>query len=59
VIYQDGKLRTANRSKLVLTNADAFSCDWRDRSVAVNYRKAGDAEGNLVTLEAGQRECRG
>ena len=45
------KLRTANRNKLILINADAFSCDWRDRSVAVNYRKTGDEEGSLVTLE--------
>jgi len=45
------KMHTPNRSKLILINADTFSCDWHDQPVAVNYRKTGDREGNLVTLE--------
>jgi len=45
------KMHTSNRNKLVLINADAFSCDWHDRPVAVNYTKTGDGEGRLVALE--------
>jgi len=45
------KMHTTNRNKLILINAEAFSCDWHDRPVAVNYRKRGEGEGSLVTLE--------
>jgi len=44
-------LRTANRNKLVLINADKFSCDWKNVNVAANYRDSGNLHGDLVTLE--------
>lgn len=45
------KLRTPDYKSLTLIGADAFSCDWKSRAVAVNYR-AGDAtDGDLVSLE--------
>ena len=44
-------LRTANREKLLLINADKFSCDWKDVQAAANYRDSGDLQGDLVTLE--------
>ncbi|MFZ0312305.1 MAG: tetratricopeptide repeat protein [Candidatus Korobacteraceae bacterium] len=44
-------LRTANREKLVLINADKFSCAWRDVQATANYRDSGDLQGDLVTLE--------
>lgn len=45
------KMHTDDRSKLILINADTFSCDWHDRPVSVNYRRTGDREGSLMTLE--------
>ena len=45
------KMHTDDRSKLILINADTFSCDWHDRPVSVNYRRTGDRKGSLMTLE--------
>lgn len=45
------KLRVADARALVLVGAPAFSCGWRDRDVAVNYREGGQANGDLVSLE--------
>ncbi len=45
------RLRTADRSKLVLIGADSFSCGWRDLKVSVNYKAGGSADGDLVSLE--------
>jgi tetratricopeptide (TPR) repeat protein len=44
-------LHTANRQKLVLVNAERFSCDWKDVRASANYRDSGNLEGDLVTLE--------
>ena len=44
-------LRTADYKSLMLVGADTFSCDWSDRSVAVNYKPGGKADGDLVSLE--------
>ena len=45
------KLRARDSRTLVLVGADAFSCAWRNRDVAVNYREGGPAQGDLVSLE--------
>ena len=45
------KMRTDNAKKLVLVGTGAFSCDWKNQSVAVNYRRAGNGIGDLVSLE--------
>jgi tetratricopeptide (TPR) repeat protein len=45
------KLRTEDYKSLTLIGADAFSCDWKGRAVAVNYRAGGKADGDLVSLE--------
>jgi tetratricopeptide (TPR) repeat protein len=45
------KLRTENYKALMLIGADDFSCDWKSRPVAVNYRAGGKADGDLVSLE--------
>ena len=44
-------LHAADRRKLVLINADKFSCDWKDVKASANYRDSGNLEGDLVTLE--------
>ena len=36
---------------LLLIGADEFSCGWKNRPVAVNYKAGGKADGDLVSLE--------
>lgn len=46
------KMYTPNRNKLVLLGVDAFSCDWKNQKVLVNYRPGGNvADADLVSLE--------
>jgi Flp pilus assembly protein TadD len=45
------KLRTPDYKSLTLIGADDFSCDWKGRTVAVNYRVGGKADGDLVSIE--------
>jgi hypothetical protein len=45
------KLRTDNYKNLMLVGADEFSCDWKSRPVAANYKAGGKADGDLVSLE--------
>jgi tetratricopeptide (TPR) repeat protein len=45
------KLRTPDYKSLMLIGVDSFSCDWTNRSVSVNYKAGGRADGDLVSLE--------
>ncbi|MBI2679218.1 MAG: hypothetical protein HYX28_10605 [Candidatus Koribacter versatilis] len=45
------QLATPDYKKLVLIGADAFSCAWKNVSVAVNYRGSSPTTGDLVSLE--------
>ena len=45
------KLRTSDYKSLMLVGVDAFSCDWTNRAVSVNYKPGGKADGDLVSLE--------
>jgi tetratricopeptide (TPR) repeat protein len=45
------KLRTSDYKSLMLVGVDTFSCDWTNRSVSVNYKAGGKADGDLVSLE--------
>jgi tetratricopeptide (TPR) repeat protein len=45
------KLRTENYKSLTLVGADEFSCDWKNRTVDVNYKAGGTANGDLISLE--------
>jgi tetratricopeptide (TPR) repeat protein len=45
------KLRTENYKSLTLVGADEFSCEWKNRAVAVNYKAGGKGGGDLVSLE--------
>src|SRR4029077_17052126 len=45
------RLRAENFKALTLIGADAFSCDWKNRLVSVNYKAGGKADGDLVSLE--------
>ena len=45
------KLHVADYKSLLVMGEDQFSCDWKDRKVAVNYKAGGSADGDLVSLE--------
>ena len=45
------KLRAVDYRSLLLVGADIFSCDWKNRSVTVNYKPGGLTDGDLVSLE--------
>jgi tetratricopeptide (TPR) repeat protein len=45
------KLRTADYKSLLLIGAESFSCEWNNRSVSVNYKPGGLADGDLVSVE--------
>jgi hypothetical protein len=46
------KLRIGDTKHLVLLGADKFSCDWKNKNVALNYREHnGDGDGDIVSLE--------
>jgi len=30
---------------------DHFDCDWHDASVSINYKRSGNLQGDLVSLE--------
>jgi tetratricopeptide (TPR) repeat protein len=45
------KMKVADTNHIVLIGADAFSCSWNKRKVALNYRETSEGEGNVVSLE--------
>jgi Tfp pilus assembly protein PilF len=45
------KLHIGDTKHVVLLGADDFSCDWRNKNVALNYRERGDGDGDIVSLE--------
>jgi Flp pilus assembly protein TadD len=45
------KLLAPQAKKLIVIGADGLSCSWTNRKVSVNYRKSGEDQGSLVSLE--------
>ncbi len=45
------KLHTLDHKSLLVIGEDHFSCEWRNRTVAVNYRPAAKNEGEVVSVE--------
>jgi tetratricopeptide (TPR) repeat protein len=45
------KLRTPDYKSLLVIGADEFSCAWTDRTVSVNYKPGGTADGDVVSVE--------
>ncbi len=45
------RLRAPDYKSLTLIGADEFSCEWKNRPVAVNYKAGGKADGDLVSVE--------
>jgi tetratricopeptide (TPR) repeat protein len=45
------KFHTSDYKSLVVIGEDQFSCAWTNRLVSVNYRAAGEHDGEIVSLE--------
>lgn len=45
------KMLAPDAAKLIVMGADSLSCSWANKRVAVNYRKTGDHEGQLLSVE--------
>jgi Flp pilus assembly protein TadD len=45
------KMLAPEARKLIVMGADELSCSWTNRKVSVNYRKSGENQGSLVSLE--------
>jgi tetratricopeptide (TPR) repeat protein len=45
------KLYVGDSRHVVLFGADSFSCEWKNKNVAVNYRERQDGGGDVVSLE--------
>jgi tetratricopeptide (TPR) repeat protein len=45
------KLLAKDSNHLVIIGADKFSCDWKNETVAVNYRETGEDSGEVISLE--------
>lgn len=45
------RVHIRDSAHVILIGADAFSCDWKNKQVAVNYRERADGDGDAVSLE--------
>ncbi len=45
------KMHVADAKSVLVIGQDQFSCEWKNRPVAVNYRETGKAAGELVSVE--------
>jgi tetratricopeptide (TPR) repeat protein len=45
------KLHVKDRAHALVIGADAFSCAWINQKIAINYRKTGNASGDVVSIE--------
>jgi tetratricopeptide (TPR) repeat protein len=45
------KMHIDDSKHVVVIGADEFSCDWKNRNVALNYRVRQDGDGDVVSLE--------
>ena len=46
------QMHVADRKTIVLIGVDRFDCGWHDAAVSINYKRSGDLQGELVSLEA-------
>lgn len=44
-------MHASDYKALVMIGDEAFSCDWKNRPVSVNYRATGKREGEVVSIE--------
>jgi tetratricopeptide (TPR) repeat protein len=41
----------ADTAHVAVVGADTFSCQWRNQNVAINYREAAEATGDVISVE--------
>jgi hypothetical protein len=53
LIFRNKNLEGAakDRTHVLVIGADSLSCSWINQKIAVNYRKAGEASGDVVSIE--------
>jgi hypothetical protein len=44
-------MHVSDSKSVLVIGEDQFSCAWKNRLAAVNYREAGKTEGELVSIE--------
>jgi Flp pilus assembly protein TadD len=49
---QTWQIHVADRNAVVLLGADHFDCGWHNAAVSINYKRSGNLQGELVSLEA-------
>lgn len=45
------RVHIRDSAHVILIGADGFSCDWKNKNVAINYRERADGDGDAVSLE--------
>jgi len=45
------RIHVADRDTVVLIGVDHFDCNWHDAPVSINYKRSGNLQGDLVSLE--------
>jgi tetratricopeptide (TPR) repeat protein len=54
-VSSDGRtweMHVADRSTVVLIGVDHFDCGWHDDAVSINYKRSGELQGDMVSLES-------
>ncbi len=46
------QMHVADRNAIVLIGMEQFDCGWHDAAVSINYKRSGDLQGDLISLEA-------
>jgi Flp pilus assembly protein TadD len=46
------QMHVVDRNIVVLIGADHFDCGWHNAAVSINYKRSGNFQGDLVSLEA-------
>ena len=44
-------LHVRDSQHVVVVGADEFSCGWKNKSLAVNYRERADGDGDVISVE--------
>jgi tetratricopeptide (TPR) repeat protein len=45
------QLQIRDKAHVILLGADEFSCAWKDKNVAINYRESANGNGEVMSLE--------
>jgi len=45
------QMHVDDRRAIVLLGVDHFDCGWHDKAASINYKRTGNLQGDLVSLE--------